>query len=217
MAYSLSRMTVYALLSGLEEDLRGVIKSRLGSELYSDPKFDQQLITRCRARLEKDVGSAYDEPTLDNLIDYFDLGDTFQIINSNQASFDAGFSQAIKAKTRQFEKIIPVRNRVMHIRPLNFDDLPLISDFCAELIKENFHGWENLQDTFDRLQDDPSFVLDLKIPVVDSEVDTIPHNLPLPDFDETGLIGRDAVVKQVKKAVSWWVSCYINCRRGWRW
>jgi len=199
MAYSLSRMTVYALLSGLEEDLRGVIKSRLGSELYSDPKFDQQLITRCRARLEKDVGSAYDEPTLDNLIDYFDLGDTFQIINSNQASFDAGFSQAIKAKTRQFEKIIPVRNRVMHIRPLNFDDLPLISDFCAELIKENFHGWENLQDTFDRLQDDPSFVLDLKIPVVDSEVDTIPHNLPLPDFDETGLIGRDAVVKQVKK------------------
>ena len=199
MAYSLSRMTVYALLSGLEEDLRSVIKSRLGRERYDDKKFDQQLITRSKSRLEKEIGSTYDEDTLDNLIDYFDLGDTYQTINSNQSCFDEEFSQAIKTRTKQFEKIIPVRNRVMHIRPLNFDDLPLITDFCNDLVKNSFYTWENLQDTFNRLDDDPSFVLDLKIPLVDADRDKIPHNLPLPDFDETGLIGRDSQVKQIKK------------------
>lgn len=199
MAYSLSRMTVYALLSGLEEDLRIAIKSRLGAEDYNDEKFDSQLISRSKLRLEKEIGASYEEPTLDNLVDYFDLGDTYQIINSNQASFDTDFSQAIKTRTKQFEKIIPIRNRVMHIRPLNFDDLPLVSDFCSELMNNSFYSWDNLEDTFRRLNDDPSFVLDLKIPVIDSDKDRIPHNLPLPDFDETGLIGRDILVKQVKK------------------
>ncbi|SIS09786.1 NB-ARC domain-containing protein [Pseudomonas sp. A214] len=199
MAYSLSRMTVYALLSGLEEDLRIAIKGRLGGEDYSDDRFDQQLISRSKARLEKEIGAQYEESTLDNLVDYFDLGDTYQIINSNQLSFDTDFSQAIKTRTKQFEKIIPIRNRVMHVRPLNFDDLPLISDFCSDLISNSFYSWDNLEETFKRLHDDPSFVLDLKIPVIDSDKDKIPHNLPLPDFDETGLIGRDALVKQVKK------------------
>lgn len=199
MAYSLSRMTVYALLSGLEEDLRTTIKSRLGRELYADERFDKQLIDRCKSRLEKEIGATYDEPTLDNLVDYFDLGDTYQIINSNQQCFDEEFSRAIKSRTKQFERIIPIRNRVMHIRPLNFDDLPLITDFCNDLVKNSSYTWDNLQDTFNRLDDDPSFVLDLKIPLLETDRDKIPHNLPLPDFDETGLIGRDLQVKQIKK------------------
>ena len=198
MAYNLSRMTAYALLSALEEDLRSIIKMFVGLELYQNDRFDQVLITRAKSRLEKDISSSYDENTLDNLVDYFDLGDTYQFINSLPGSFPRPLAQSIKDHTKQFEKIIPVRNRVMHIRPLNFDDLPLVVDICQEISLSNICEWDSLKETFSKLEVDPSFVLDLKIPVYDSDQDRIPHNLPLPDFDETGLIGRDQLVKQIK-------------------
>ncbi|OHC20671.1 MAG: AAA family ATPase [Pseudomonadales bacterium RIFCSPHIGHO2_12_FULL_40_16] len=198
MAYNLSRMTAYALISAIEEDLRDSIKSSLGDQNHTDGKFDQSLTTRAKARLEKDLGFKYEENTIDNLVDYFDLGDTFQIINAHSDFFNESFASEIKKRTKELEKIIPLRNRVMHVRPLNYDDLPVLADFCEELRKENTSPWTNINDTLLKLDEDPSFVLSLKIPTHELD-EKIPHNLPLPDFDETGLIGRDITVKQVKK------------------
>ncbi|MFV2945976.1 NB-ARC domain-containing protein [Pseudomonas japonica] len=199
MAYNLSRMTAYALLSALEEDMRVLIKDSAGSENYTNPVFDSFLIQKSKVRLEKDIGADYDEQSLDNLVDYFDLGDTYQFINSVPGCFLPEVSAGIKKLTKQFEKIVPVRNRVMHIRPLNFDDLPLVADFCYEIARAGFGDWANLHGTFSKLDADSSFVLDLKIPIIDSDQERIAHNLPLPDFDETGLIGRDQLVKQIKQ------------------
>lgn len=198
MAYNLSRMTAYALLSALEEDMRLLIKQNLGFEAFENPSFDATLIQKAKVRLEKDIGAEYEEKTLDNLIDYFDLGDTYQFVNSQTEYFLPEVTRSIKALTKAFEKIVPVRNRVMHIRPLNFDDLPLVSDLCSEISVTDFCSWDNLKEAFAKLNADPSFVLDLKIPIVDGDQERIPHNLPLPDFDETGLIGRDQLVKQIK-------------------
>lgn len=198
MAYNLSRMTAYALLSALEEDMRDLIKENAGTEDYLNPAFDSGLVEKAKARLEKDIGAEYDERTLDNLVDYFDLGDTYQFVNGVPIFFVPEVSQGLRTLTKQFEKIVPVRNRVMHIRPLNVDDLPLVADFCHEISETNFCTWSNLIEAFSKLNTDPSFVLDLKIPMIDSDQERIPHNLPLPDFDETGLIGRDQLVKQIK-------------------
>ena len=188
-------MTIYALIAGLEEDLRLLVKEHIDSEEL----IDSELVSRAKSRIEKDVGSLFGDLDLNEIIDYFDLGDTFQTINTNRPLFPDHVSKLIKKLTKNFETIVSIRNRVMHIRPLNFDDLPIVSEFCKNLLdSESTILWPNVQETIKKLDDDPSFVLALDIVNYDDD-QSINHNLPMPDFDETGLIGRDKEVEQVKQ------------------
>ena len=195
MAFNLTRLTIYAFIVAIEEDLRSVIKLHIQDE----SKLDSELLERAKNRIEKDIGVIFGDIVLTEKIDYFDLGDTFKTINSNKDSFPEHLFKLIKGTTENLEKIISIRNRVMHVRPLNFDDLPLVSEFCTTLIKSDPSiKWENISTTITRINEDPSFVLCLDIVSYDDN-ECINHNLPLPDFDETGLIGRDHEIEQVKK------------------
>ncbi len=198
MAYNLSRMTIYALICAVEFDLRALLKSYLGSLQSRSEDFDQILIARAKERLEKDGNFKYESSIVNELIDYFDLGDTFQTVNSNSSKFPNDVASQIKRETKALEKLVSIRNRVMHIRPLDFDDLPFVSDFCMRLVQDAPMSWSNVAETIEKLHADPSHVLGLRINSFD-DTESIFHNLPLPDFDETGLIGRDATVKQVVK------------------
>lgn len=196
MAFNLTRMTVYALVSSLEHDLRKIISNHINSV----GKINPELRERSIERLCKDIGIQKNEfdGSVDDLVEFFDLGDTFQTINANKSDIPQHIVSLIKKKSTRFEHLIPIRNRVMHIRPLNFQDLPYVSVLCEELVKEDETLWENTKTTLTRLQEEPSFVLALDMPLIE-QGSLKKHNLPLPDFDETGLIGRDEEVDKVKK------------------
>lgn len=195
MAFNLTRMTAYALLSAVEEDFRDLIKDYVVEE----SKLSPELLDRARQRIEKDIGGLFDDISFAELVDYFDLGDTFQVINSNKALFPENIYSPIKQFNKQLASLVPIRNRVMHIRPLNFDDLPNITNFCDQLVGYNSSvEWKNISATLSNIKENPSFVLSLDITKYDDDT-VISHNLPMPDFDETGLIGRDKEIEQIKK------------------
>ncbi|MBE9398630.1 AAA family ATPase [Pontibacterium sp. N1Y112] len=195
MAFNLTRMTIYALIAAIEEDLRSLIKTHV-SDL---DKLDSVLLDRAKSRIEKDIGVLFGDLEFKELIDYFDLGDTFQTINSNKDSFPEHVFKSIRSVTKDLEKVVSIRNRVMHIRPLNFDDLPIVSEFCTKLVDlDGSIQWDNICATIERLDRDPSFVLSMDIVSYDDD-ESINHNLPIPDFDETGLIGRDKEIEQVRQ------------------
>lgn len=195
MAFNLTRMTIYSLIAAIEEDLRAFIKAHMSDEEV----IDQALIERSKGRIEKDIGVLFGDIEFNDLVDYFDLGDTFQTINKNGEYFPDHINKTIKHITKDLESIASIRNRVMHIRPLNFDDLPIVSEFCDRVVNiDNSIDWANIKQTIKKLDEDPSFVLSLDIFNYDDD-ESINHNLPIPDFDETGLIGRDKEVDKVKQ------------------
>lgn len=194
MAFNLTRMTVYALISSVEEDLREVIKSHISDKSI----FPSELHDRCLSRIEKDIGAVFDDITSDEMVDYFDLGDTFQVINSNQTEFPSNISTSIKKLTKDFEVLIPIRNRVMHIRPLNFDDLSKTTEICRKLKMSSEYTWDKVTEIIDKINEDSSFLFGMEVKNYD-DLSTVSHNLPLPDFDETGLIGRDVEINKIKQ------------------
>lgn len=196
MAFNLTRMTVYALISALEEDLRSITKSLVQQDC-DNINFPNELRERAQTRLEKDLGFTFEDVTLYDLIDYLDLGDTFQVINSNPTNLPSHISSTIKKNSKTLEKIVPVRNRVMHIRPLNVEDYPNTSSYCYTLVNQDPTIWCNLKETLEHIEKNPSYVLSLDIKNFDDGYSN--HNLPLPDFDETGLIGRNEDVEKVKQ------------------
>jgi Tfp pilus assembly protein PilF len=191
-------MTLYALISAIEEDLRIVIRDYLGTESITSKIFNEVSLQQWIQRYEKDNDQSFRDSNIESLIDYFDIADTYQLINSSAGLFPQHVAEYVKRNTKVFQKIVPIRNRVMHIRPLAFEDTTYVVEFCKKIASEDERMWSNVKDVIERIEGNPSFVLTLEIPVVDDEVSTS-HNLPLPDFDETGLIGREEQLAKLKK------------------
>ena len=88
----------------------------------------------------------------------------------------------------------------MHSRPLKGGDLPTTLDIAEGLAKALVGPWTQVRRTVELLTDDPSFFYDLRIPVLPGS-DHVAHNLPTPDFDETGFIGRAEFVQRTIDAI----------------
>jgi LuxR family transcriptional regulator, glucitol operon activator len=196
MSYTASRQTLYALISAIELDLRALILTHLmGLEVPT--LLGESLFAKAGERREREVG---DEPaSLEGFIEYLDFGDLYQLLNANRAALPAELARYIKDVTPHLERLVPVRNRVAHVRPLDADDLPASLDLANELAEQPNHPWGNLASTLVRLKEDPSFVLGLALPV--EEVSERMHNLPTPEFDETGFYGRGGQVAELLRLV----------------
>ena len=196
MAFSLTRLTLYAIISSIEFDLREFIVFSLGHVPVEDI-LGKKLYEKVLLRLKNDVGLG--DISLELLLFYADFGDLIQIINRNTALISQDYAKYFKELTSDFEVIIPVRNRVSHSRPLAYEDLPITFDLANKLIYDNQIAWPELKNTLANIKKDQSFVLGLNIPKYNDDV--IFNNLPLPDFDETGFLGRQKEVKKLYREI----------------
>ena len=131
------------------------------------------------------------------LLDYTDFADLAKIFYMLKSglNLDSNYDDVASSLL----KLAPSRNRVCHSRPLEESDFPELYDFANLLItKHKDLKWSQLQTVLSRLGQDPSYVLHLTIPSfwsVDSP--KILNNLPLPEFDDTGFLGRIADRQEV--------------------
>lgn len=189
MALSATRLTLYALLSSLEESLRETILLHLEPQNDVISLLGPERTEKASQRREADRVDVESQATLADLLAYTDLQDLWEILNSSRSLLPTDLGQTIKSSTAQLQRLVPIRNRVMHSRPVEFEDLPMTVDLLRELATTiQDKCFSALRETLGRLERDPSFVLGLEIPNL--ELDDRWHNLPTPDFDETGFIGR---------------------------
>lgn len=190
---SAARLMLYAVISSVETDLRVFISEHTPAE---DPlKFlGPDLHATCleRAAKEEDILSP---TTVEGLIAYADFSDHYRLVNTHRHLFPSAIASHIRDITHKLEQLVPIRNRVMHSRPLQGSDLPTTLAVAEGLAKARVGPWTQVRKTLDLLAADPSFVYRLRIPVLPEAEERIAHNLPTPDFDETGFVGRQDFVE----------------------
>lgn len=199
MSASISRLTLYALISAIEQDLREEIVTFLTNTAKPSEILGAPLFKRIIERASQDMPQSELENSLDQLISFSDYGDAIQIVNAHKELVPESLAIQIRQNNAQLEHSIKVRNRVMHSRPLEFDDLAKTTDLCEKLTTNREH-WRAVRDVMFRMAAEPDYLLRIEIPF-ETEASKISHNLPIPDFDETGFIGRSAIAKNLKKAV----------------
>src|SRR6185312_5164459 len=133
--------------------------------------------------------------SLSEILCYLDYADTYQLLNTHKTELMPEVAASIKQNLLSLEKLVPIRNRVSHSRPLNFDDLAIVLDVSESFASEECIAWTNLRQVLEKLKTNPEFVLDQIIPSPPDE--TTNNNLPIPDFDETGFLGRQTQVDQL--------------------
>ena len=197
LSQHLARQTSYALLTAVETDLRTIIYNIPNQEDEIANLLGDEIYAKAVSRSERDRHS-----TADKLIDFVDFGESIAIINRNKSQIESQIANFLRKSTVKLEKLIPIRNRVMHSRPLEFEDYPYVIETCRYLLSSKPSLFANLRYLYDQIRSDPTTVLNLEIesPFSDDEASSM-HNLPVPDFDDTGFLGRNEQVQEIKRLI----------------
>lgn len=194
-----TRMSCFSLISSIETDIRNFIVQQLPDA--ADDVLPEDIRKVAKERYfdyKKEVFSKEDGVTeLLDFVDFYDLSKILNKISSVQTIFS---KDEIKFITSQLENLTKCRNRVCHSRPLEPNDFNELLDFTKEIIKKGDRlNWKSINEAIKNLNN-PSFALSLEIPNFwRSQKKSIDNNLPLPEFDDTGFIGRENDRKSINK------------------
>ena len=198
------RLTLAAFIYGIEIDLKNVIKKYI-SPFHEDVSFfnNPELILKVVDRYKKENQSLDYKNNLDDVIDFVDFYDTFIILKKNEVFLPKGIIDYLKSIYNNLEELTPIRNRVMHTRPLLGGDFSTVYDFVSNLKKTDPLDWKFSIETKELIENDPAYILTLRLPpnISYEKTNKVIHNLPVPDFDDTGFIGRNKDIDDIKHLI----------------
>ena len=203
LSLSMVRAKCYLIVQGLE---RSLADNLVHNYDVDDPEFliteeQDRALHRLRDDMKESEWGLEDVKTEDLLV-YLDLGDLLNLLNRHKLSLRNAMRSDIQAATRIMESyaLPAIRKRVMHpIRPLEADDLSTLMSISASLqVEASSLTWGPLLEGV-HLAQRPRELLDVEIPPYWAEEPTILHNLPRPEFDDTGFIGRTKERRQLRK------------------
>lgn len=182
MQIQIDRNKLFSLLGAFEEDLRSIIEVNLLATHHEH----QVLGAAYERAIDRFMRDSDRDLTQTEATDYLDLGDELEILNRWQNDLPEQTRQSFARVAGRLGDLIPIRNRVMHRRPLLPDDFDTVQRILTQLDEAGFGGLA-LRDCLERFRAEPDWV-----PSGPSSLHsgTTLNNLPLADYDETGLVGR---------------------------
>jgi LuxR family transcriptional regulator, glucitol operon activator len=164
MAFSVSRLTMFAVISAIENDLRGFIIDNLAVQASPEELLGGEMYKKLRDRYATEHGHGHEGLGLEQILPFADFADAYAILNSQRPRLSTALATYIQHQTPNLERLAPIRNRIMHTRPFTQEDFSTTLDIGRELSKTQDPHWKDLRSTLRRLHDEPSFVLTLNIP-----------------------------------------------------
>lgn len=188
-----TRSSCFAVISAIETDLRNAIAC-MAVEMSTNDILpsDSRNAAQRRFNLDKQLSDGQCANSDLDLLHYTDFADIAKVLNKFCDRFSRYRKDQVQGLAKELEHLTPARNRVCHSRPLEPEDFSSIIEFAQTKV-EHFKDlpFTDLGIVLRQLKEDPSSLLGVPIPQYwDTEVCRINHNLPLPDFDETGFLGR---------------------------
>lgn len=181
-----TRQILFRRISAIESDLRNFIKENLPDSFLEN----EDIARKVKERYFKEMGV---DPNRDlELVDFLDFGDTYQILLAKKNELRKNIAKELSRHRKDLESIASIRNRVMHVRPLEADDYPTVDNFVQK-VPGNI--WSQSKSSL-KISDLERINPKIKI---EKRQERISHNLPNSDFDETGFIGRKKDVQELKE------------------
>lgn len=186
-----TRIQLFAICTSIESDIKEFIKKSTGNI-----GFTQNMLAKAYQR-RKDLSSDDHAGILDQL----DLQDYVDLIVENPHQYGINNEKA-KLLRMFFQKIIPIRNRVMHTKPLELGDRSVLMEILECIQNDiSWMEWKNTAYTEKMLRENPSALVENKSKSIPEYNPKVYHNLPMPEFDDTGFIGRESDIKEIKELI----------------
>ena len=200
MAGHATRTTCFSIISTIEDDLRNLVSDVCGAlnKTHFLPSDIRQSATE---RWQRDTTSHAQSHADDDsdLLPYTDFMDLAKILHTSLKRDRNTHGLKVTELAQAFEPLVPIRNRVCHTRPLEPDDLPKCVDTAHDVLRLEKRYFKRLDETLRQLNTNPASVVRVPIPPYWFPEDTIHHNLPMPEFDDTGFFGRNRDRREVHR------------------
>jgi LuxR family glucitol operon transcriptional activator len=109
MSFSATRLTCFALLSAMEEDMRAAIEAAAG-HMEINELMSPDLAELAQGRRSKDgLGVA---SKVAGLLPYLDFADSYEILRRHAALVPTELSEPLSGIGPQVQRVIKIRNRV---------------------------------------------------------------------------------------------------------
>ncbi|RXK18524.1 NB-ARC domain-containing protein [Macrococcus sp. DPC7161] len=182
-----NRIILFAICSSIEFDIRKFILS--GEDIILSEFLQEKAKDRSKNTAD----------TLEKRLNEFDLGDYIEVIKMNPYKLGLN-NEKVNNLEKYFNKLIPIRNRVMHTRPLEIGDRAILFEFLDDLSdKIGWINWSETKITKNLIHENPTKLFEMKKYYNNNIKDSVYHNLPNPEFDDTGYIGRKKEIKKLKE------------------
>lgn len=187
------RARMFARIGALENDLRRLLADHALPYMPQNQAFGPYL-TKV---IERANGDGVVVPSSEELLYYLDLGDAIALVNIHRSFLPSESQSGLSQVNTELNRLVPVRNRVMHGRPLLADDPDLEQSIMAAVDQSGLATHE-LRSAQRKLQQQPEWS-PTSINTTAEPQASVLHNLPSPDFDETGLVGRESLKGRVHR------------------
>ncbi|MFI1782361.1 hypothetical protein [Streptomyces rubiginosohelvolus] len=182
----MTRSRLYVLIDSIESDMRKILTryvlDHIDEETALGGSYEKANLLRESEGLGESISS----------VQYLNMREAYDILNRHRDSLPADLGRELRANTPSMDSLVPIRNRVMHGRPLQAGDPENAVSICRSF---STRYWTTLKVVLDHLDADATWE-----PAFEEQSrrsDRILHNLPLPEYDETGLIGRSDDCKTI--------------------
>lgn len=196
---SYQRIALYIFFDAIERDLIRHIRS-------VDNQINERFLTdQEREKAEKRMNTKNDSSSGAvsdfDLLHFLDIGDKLALIWRFGDKFDAALWKHLRAKRQALQSSVPIRNALMHGRPLTVSEHASSFALANDLVREKAY-WPNLMQNLTEYDKDPEAVTQKSITFLENTSESsIFHNLPLPDYDDTGFVPRSKLEIELKKKI----------------
>ncbi len=137
------------------------------------------------------------EDTVDrgSIVHYLYTRQSFDVLMRHKQLLPGDLAEHLRVNASRVEEIIPIRNRVMHGRPLRSGDFDTAVSILGAF---NTRYWSATRETVSRLKNEVDWEPPLETAL---PIENVLHNLPLADYDDTGLVGRTEELQQLKALI----------------
>jgi tetratricopeptide (TPR) repeat protein len=185
------------VFDSLEQDLTAVIRSVANVEevLTDEEKAKANAILLRQTTTALDPASPYDQ------LMGLDLGTKFQVLMRVRNKLGDTLEKYYKELSISFDRVIPIRNAIMHGRPLTIAEYSIGFEFAQQLLLSPAR-WPNLHTAYTEYSHSPESYSSRSIATFDSTPNLgVLHNLPRPDYEDTGFFPRNELERDLKRKI----------------
>ena len=182
MALALDQ-TLFALLRAIEIDAKECIAQ------FLEPTIGlKEIVKNFELKIQNRQKDGYSDEI--SPLDYLDFGDYFEIFATHKNKIPTDLKSDLDPLRSNLSSLVKLRNRVMHGRPLSNEDLENFNNIVSSL--QSIY-WKNFTDAKRKISLN-QLIVEINLEVEDYQVF---NNLPRPDFNDTGLIGRKQDLQKI--------------------
>lgn len=194
---SLQRIALYVLFDSIENDLVEALRAIPPEDLNLTDSEMQKAKSVLIRRLEGNLDP--DDPF--DLVFGLDLGQKYDILLRNSLSLKDDYIAYLKSIRSDVGQALPVRNAIMHGRPLTIEEYSLGFSFAQDLLRRPGF-WPILSKSYSEYNQNPERVWSKSVSLLDDPTEFgVLHNLPIPDYEDTGFLKRPDLERELKQRI----------------